>query len=387
MFLNRKVRVKAIVFLALIIIVSMYSKDVLAKDSELDFIHKDAHAVFIINHDEQDPGISFVTGLWKERFEVKETTKKYEAIEKISKELPFQKVVGAVFLPDKPYNREKKPNYPQFIVIVEAPDSRKLFQDALQILIKKRKPLKSISYGGYSITYRDKKLEPYHGQKDLSAYTAIDDYVLIATNPDELTQAIDVYNNDIGSIKENDNFMDLKKDLGKEDIFIFGDNKSKMLSTNLKRWEEKEGIRILLSSDAIAAAGIGLDIETADSLKGQVVFVPRPDDDMLDVKDDAAFFAEVITRSFTKENISWISEVESTKEYVEMEFEGTGFRPIFEDALYSKQIAFLEKEPEPKAETEAPSASVVNHLPKILFIVIVAIAVLALVLMIKGKRK
>ncbi len=255
-------------------------------------------------------------------------------------------------------------------------------------MIKKRKALTSTSYQGYEITYRDKELEPYHGQKDLAAYTAIRDYVLIATNPDELKRAIDVYKGKADSVKSNENFKYLKKKLGEEDIFIFGDNKTRLLSTNLRRWEENEGVRVLLSSDSMEAVGIGLDIETPDSIKGQIYFIPTPGIDLIDVQDDATFFTEVITRAFTEEDINWMSDIHSTDKHVMLEFEGTGFRPIIEDALYNKQIAFLEKEPEPDTESrEEPSASVVNHLPKIIFIIIVAVIALIVILKIKGKRK
>ncbi len=369
---------------------------VFAATEELEFIPKNSDAVVYINYNPEDPGFSFMTSLWNERFELKETPEKYEAIDQIYSELPFGKIVGAVFLPLQAYDGhgpKAKPIYPEFIIAIETKSKKDIFRKALNVLIKKRKPLKELDYANYKIIYRDKALEPYHGQKDLAAYVQVGNFFVIATTPKQLKLAIDTYKGKLDSISENNEFLKLKKELRSGDAFIFVNNKTREFSDNLKRWEEGEGIRLLLSSGSINSIGLAFDLETKDALRGKVIFVPVPGEEISDIEDDAYFFAEVITRSLTKQNISWISDVKTSGGLVKLQFEGTGFKPIWEEALLRKRIAFLEKEPEEelvieeieksKPETQAGF----NNIPKIIFVLVVGLVVLSLLLFLKPKKK
>lgn len=362
-----------------------------AEMEEFRFISQEADALIFVNNNPEDPGFSFVTGLWQERFELKEIREKKEAIDKLYSELPFGRITGAVFLPEKAFNKDKEPNYPDFIVVVEVKDDKAVFEDALNILITKRKTLKTIEYEGYKIIYRDKELEPGHGEKDLAAYMQAGNFFVIAMNPEQLKEAVDIYNGKKSSISEEVRFMNLYNKLHGVDAFIFLNNETEKFSNNLQRWEEKEGMKLLLSSESIDSLGFYLDLETDDALKGKVIFVPKPQEKLVTIEDDALFFAEVVTRSFAKEGIHWISDVESSVDFVKLEFEGAGFKPVWENAVLNKRIAFLEEERKvqekvSQEQSALPVKNSVANLPKVIFVITVSLSALALFLWIKRTK-
>ncbi len=375
-----------------ILIVLSLTEVVYSEIEELKFLPAESDGIILIKNNPDDPGLSFVMNLWRERFEIREYPEKYTAIKELYAELPLKTIAGAIFLPDKPYNEEGEPIYSKFIVIIKITGEDDIFREALNILIKKRKPLKEVNYEGYRITYRDKKLEPFHGQKDLAAYTQIDDFFLIATSPKELRLAIDTYRGEVDSVSKNEEFVKLEGILNKGDAFIFANNKDKMFSDNLRRWEEKEGMRLLLSSESINSAGLSFDLETNDAVSGKIIFIPKSTADITSIEDDAYFFAEVIGRSFTKENINWISNIDITHDFVKLEFEGVGFKPVWEEALLRKNIAFLEEESEEKEEKENQSINSTekisySNIPKIIFVVVVTIFALGIVMLLMQKKK
>lgn len=368
----------------------VFGNTVFAEMEELKFISSQADALILVNNNPEDAGFSFITGLWQERFELKSIPEKKEAIDRLYSELPVGRIMGAVFLPEEAFNKDKEPNYPEFIVVIETKGDKAVFEQALNILITKRKQLKTIEYEGYKIIYRDKKLEPFHGEKDLAAYMQTGDFFVIAMNPEQLKQAVDIYKGRQNSIADDARFIDLYKKAEEADAFIFLNNETGKFSNNLQRWEEKEGMRLLLSSGLVDALGLYLDLETDDALKGKVIFVPKAGEKLITIEDDALFFAEVITRSFAREGIHWISDVESSVDSVKLEFEGTGFKPIWENALLNKRIAFLEdeqkKEEISEEQSALPAQSCVNNLPKVIFVITMSLLALAFFLWIKRKR-
>lgn len=360
-----------------------------AKAKEYKFIEKNADIIIFVNNDPDDPGFSYVTNLWRERFDIKETSVKNEAITQLYSELPISTIVGAVYLPQKAFDEDKEPIYPEFIVIIEARKKQEIFKEALDVLIKKRKPLKKIKHEGHEITYRDKKLEPYHGQKDLAAYVQVGKYFVIAMSPKEIYRAIDTYEGKRESFSSNKECLKLLKKVPESDAYLLINNASSLFSKNLRRWEEMEGMRVLLSSEAISSMLFSLDLATDDSIKGELIFEPKEGEDIISIEDDACFFEEIINRSFIKEDIKWISEVETLDAQVVLSFEGTGFKKIWEEALLNKRIAFLEKERDEVTfdeEDNVQPKTALAKLIKVLFVFLVALVVLTAVILIKRKK-
>ena len=208
------------------------SNCVFAATDEFSFIARDADVILSVRNDADDEGLSYVTNLWRDRFDIRETTVKNDAITKLYSELPSTTIVGAVYLPQEAFDKKGDPVYPDFVIIIKIEESDKVVAEAIETLIKKRKPLKEVKYKGFSIVYRDKKLEPYHGQKDLAAYVKIDNYFIIAMSPDKLYKSIDCFK---GSIKK----FDTKKILPfvktfKSDVYLYANNRSGLFSKNLK---------------------------------------------------------------------------------------------------------------------------------------------------------
>jgi hypothetical protein len=362
-----------------------------ARTNEFSFIAKDADIVIFVNNNPDDTGFSYVTDLWRERFEIKEVTDKNAAIEELYADLPVGTIVGAAYLPQEAFDSEDEPVYPDFLIVVELKSKEATFIEAMNILLKKRKPLKKVTYEGYEITYRDKELEPYHGQKDIAAYVQVGKYFLMGMEPKDLYRAIDVYKGARPSFSENKETLKLLKKASEADMYLLVNNQSGLFSKNLRRWEEKEGIRVLLSSESIEALLFSVDLATDDAIKGGLVFMPKEGEDVVSIEDDACFFEEIINRSFVKQDINWASEVKMDGNNVALSFEGTGFKRIWEEALLNKRVAFIEEErakhrtiEEVKVTMEPGNASA--KFIKVIFVSVVVFLALVAIIIFKGRK-
>ena len=362
-----------------------------ARTDEFSFIGKDADIVIFVNNDPDDTGFSYVTDLWRERFEIKEVTDKNAAVDELYANLPVGTIVGAAYLPQEAFNSSDEPNYPDFLIVVESKSKEAVFIEAMNTLIKKRKPLKKVTYEGYEITYRDKQAEPYHGQKDIAAYVQVGKYFLMGMEPKDLYRAIDVYKGTRPSFSENKKALKLIKKATEADMYLLINNQGGLFSKNLRRWEEKEGIRVLLSSEAIDALMFSVDLATDDAIKGELAFMPKEGEDVVSIEDDACFFEEIINRSFVKQDINWVSSVKMDDDNVVLTFEGTGFKRIWEEALLNKRIAFIEEErakrktmQEVKVAMEPDNAS--TGFIKVIFVSVVVFLALVAVIIFKGRK-
>jgi len=354
-----------------------------AMTDEFSFIAEDADIILSIKNDGNDEGLSFVTNLWRDRFDLKESSAKNEAVNKLYSEVPSATIIGAAYLPQEAFDKKDKPIYPDFVIIVKVEESDKVVAEAIETLIKKRKPLKRTKYEGFEIVYRDKKLEPFHGQKDLAAYAKIDKYFIIAMTPDKLYKSIDCYK---GSKRFDKRKLEpFLKNL-KSDAYIYINNESGLFSKNLKRWEEKEGMRVMLSSKSLSSIFFSLNIATNDAINGEVIFKPKRKADVVAIEDDSYFFQEMIRRSFVKQDIDWISEIVAEDGNIILSFEGTGFENIWEEALLSKRIAFLEKEEEEVIEDDSDIDTSSSKTVKIIFMVIVVGIVIGVITFIRKKK-
>ena len=362
-----------------------------AGTDEFSFIGKNADIIILINNNPDDTGFNYVTNLWRERFEIKETTTKNEAIKELHDELPVGTIVGAAYLPQEAFDSDDEPNYPDFLIVVELKSKEAAFIEAMNTLIKKRKPLKKVTYEGYEIIYRDKQLEPYHGQKDIAAYVQVGKYFLMGMEPKDLYRAIDVYRGTRPSFSENKKALKLLKKATDADTYLLVNNQNGLFSKNLRRWEEKEGIRVLLSSEAIDALMFSVDLATDDAIKGKLVFMPRGGEDIISIEDDACFFEEIINRSFAKQDINWVSAVKIDDDNVTLSFEGTGFKRIWEEALLNKRIAFIEEERAKRksinevAVVVHPSNASAKFI-KVIFVSVIAFLALVAIILFKGRK-
>jgi len=382
---------KACLLLVLIAWLFLGAINLEAGTNEFSFIGKDADIVIFVNNNPDDTGFSYVTDLWRERFMIKEITDKNAAVEKLYADLPVGTIVGAAYLPQEAFDSDDKPVYPDFLIVVELKSKEATFIEAMNILLKKRKPLKKVAYEGYEITYRDKQLEPYHGQKDIAAYVQVGKYFLMGMEPEDLYRAIDVYKGTRPSFSENKKALKLIRASSDADMYLLVNNQKSLFSKNLSRWEEKEGIRVLLSSESIDALLFSVDLATDDAIKGDLVFMPKQGEDIVSIEDDACFFEEIINRSFVKQDINWVSEVKVDGDNVALAFEGTGFKRIWEEALLNKRIAFIEEErAKHKTMEEAKIALNPNNASakfiKVIFISVLAFLALVAIIIFKGRK-
>ena len=362
-----------------------------AKINEFSFIGKDADIIIFVDNDPDDVGFNYVTNLWRERFEIKETTIKNDAIKELHAELPIGTLVGAAYLPQEAFDSDNEPNYPDFLLVVELKTKKAVFTKAMNALIKKRKALKKVTYKGYEITYRDKQLEPYHGQKDIAAYVQVGKYFLMGMEPGDLYRAIDVYKGTRPSFSENKEALKLLKKITDADTYFLINNQAGLFSKNLRRWEEKEGIRVLLSSESIDVLLFAVDLATDDAIKGKLFFVPKEGEDIISIEDDACFLEEIINRSFVKQDINWVSAVKMDDDNVVLSFEGTGFKRIWEEALMNKRIAFIEEERAKRRKVEeliveVQPSNASNKFVKVIFVSVIAFLALVAIIIFKGRK-
>jgi hypothetical protein len=382
-------KVGLLLILAVIILFSGVNLE--ARTDEFDFIAKKADVIIFLNNNPDDTGLGYVMNLWRERFEIKETTTKNDAIKKLYDQMPSGTLVAAAYLPQEAFDADKEPVYPEFLVVVEVKSNADVLVEAIKTLIKKRKPLKTVTYEGYEITYRDKAQEPYHGEKDIAAYVQVGKYFILGMEPKDLYQAIDVSKGKIPSFSENKDILKLLKEGKDADTYLLVNNQNGLFSKNLKRWEEKEGLRVLLSSESIEAMLFSVDLATDDAVKGKLIFKPKAGEDIISIEDDACFFEEIINRSFVKQDINWASEVKRDDNDVTLSFEGTGFKRIWEEALLNKRVAFIEEERAKRRKAEesiievSPSNASAKFL-KVIFVSVVVFLVLVAIIIFKGRK-
>jgi len=73
---------------------------------EFSFIAEDADIILSIKNDGNDEGLSFVTNLWRDRFDLKESSAKNEAVNKLYSEVPSATIIGAAYLPQEAFDKK-----------------------------------------------------------------------------------------------------------------------------------------------------------------------------------------------------------------------------------------------------------------------------------------
>lgn len=366
---------------------------------EFKMIPKDAHIVMVFEVNKEDKGIANILNMWKMRFDIKEKfSEKREAIGSLYEQIESLRIVGAVFLPEiVPAQKEIMPaddkdgKLPKYLVVVEikGEEKQQSFEKALATLLTKRYPLKELEYMNCKINYRDMELEPFHGMKDLSAFVKAENYYLLSSDVNLLKNALDVYAQKVNSLNDNQKFMDFSKNaIEEKDGYIYVNNADSIFEKHLKNWETEQGVTVLLESEFIEFVLFSFNLVDEDAFVGRIVFGSKEGAAAGSIKDDAIFFSQVVERAFVPEGVTWVSTVRLDGSLTNLDFNAAGLKPIWSKALYEKEILKAE-ETQSISEIQVKSKeelTLKNQLPKIIFVFLMLIIVVAVSLLIARKK-
>lgn len=313
--------------LLILIIVGTLSTEVRGSEvMVMDLVPGKAIIVAYADTNKEDPGLSYLLRLWKEKLGRREYKKK-ETIKEIYNTSSHVETVGVLFVDQK--------DTLQYVVIVKMVGKRdndkkeqfNTFREDVEKLIKKKDELKTLSYLDYKITY---SIDRY--PSELSAYACIDnDIIAVGTNIEVLKEVVRVKKGKVSSLAKDKKFMNMKsKFIEGHDGFIYIDNKDGGFLKLLREWEKEHYTTLLLSGGSLKAIGISFDIVDEYISKGEIMFATRQEGALFDdVQDDLRFFDEVIKRKFMAEGVKYTSEITINSQYAILDFKITGLEPFW----------------------------------------------------------
>ncbi|MFZ5799973.1 MAG: DUF3352 domain-containing protein [Candidatus Omnitrophota bacterium] len=330
------------VFFMVMALCLLFSVKASAKPDDLfSRVPQEAMAVVSIVNLEGDAGLGYILKLWRAEIDRRITAglqdyRKRRYIDKIGYDLTPQQVVGAFF------GGTKGEGHLPYFLIVRLPtkgEQLATLKDSVEKLIKKKLEILRQMYSGYEIVYT---LDRY--PKELSAFAVMGNDMVIATSVELVKQAIDVYQKKAASILENQEFVKLRdKYLGTGDMFIYVNNQDKGFSKSLKKWEDKNGIKLLLSDDQISGLGITFDVANDNTAGGKVVFTGAAGADDLRIKDDILFLNEVMKRKFLGEGVVYENAITSDANYRALEISLKDTKMFWQKVFGPKAQEFLGK--------------------------------------------
>ncbi|MDI6784064.1 MAG: hypothetical protein QME64_08235 [bacterium] len=125
------------------------------------------------------------------------------------------------------------------------------------------------------------------------------------------------------------------------DILIYGNNSEQQFAQFLAVREKKWKMSLLLSAKDIRALLIGLDALDPDKLQGTMIFKAANPKAIPDIADDAGFIGEAIRRKFMAEKIKWNSKVTTSGDYVILQFDVAGLKPLWLELFKSGGLAVV----------------------------------------------
>jgi len=277
-------------------------------------LHRDALVAFHIVNDSRDPGVSWLMTNWLAQIKASRRISQQE-----------KQAFGELF-PNMPRDIEGGIINQDIIVIVAPLMSKNIIsEDVLANLIKKDKPMERFSYKGYAGYHRIGE-----GKMHISAFALSKKYAVLASNSDYIKKTIDIMENKKERLSDDSGYKETLSLLPpKADIMIFANNKDKGFSRILKGWEKKWKMTVFLSAPYLDSMGLSFDVINEDKMKGMLAFKCSQKNRIPDVVDDARFLGEVLRRKFAKEKIKYTSKVTLKDNYVFLEVEISGMKPLW----------------------------------------------------------
>jgi hypothetical protein len=178
----------------------------------------------------------------------------------------------------------------------------------------------SLTYKGSTITYIQGDVP-----EDFSAYTILQDMVLIGSDVDVVKMGIDG-----PSIEKNVVYQKAKSHFSQaKDGLLFADNSRAKVLQFLKPLEEKWKMTLLLSAEYLDWMGSSFDMVDSNRASGLFVFQGSDTSHIDEIKDDAEFLGEAFKRKFIAEKIDYSGKVEVKGSSVILNMQISGIEPLW----------------------------------------------------------
>ena len=306
----------------------------LSADEDLtNLISNDAVIVASIKPGKDDPGVSYVANIWKDTLKEREKnyTKRQEAIEDIFKQPHLPNITLAIFGKDitKLYvSGGSIFELHSYLILVGVESSDKEFlRSRLDILLQKNEDLKREAVGEKEIVCNE-----FAGlSRDPSAYVQLDDRIAISPGIDRLKEALNISKDSIVRLSKYQDIMSKITLSGDGQLYI--DNRDSLFTKVLRELENKWKITLLLAVDYVDAIGVSFDIKDKDSASARIVFKAKDPKGLEEIKNDARFLGEAISRKFSQENVEHSNEISVSGKYVILELQFKGLEGLWARVL------------------------------------------------------
>jgi len=301
-------------FLITAAVITLFITPSLARGEEESLLHRDTLVAFHIINSPKDPGVSWLLTNWLSQIKA---SKKF---------LPEQKHAFSDLFKIMPKDIEGGIiNKDILVIIAPVPSNSNTLKDALFKIIKKIKPLEKFNYKEYKGYYRadETKLR-------LSGFAVSENYVILTSNSGYIKQTVDILKGKKQRLSDDSRYEEIMALLpSKSDITLFANNKDRGFSKVLKEWEKQWKMTVFLSAPYLDSMGLSFDVIDGDKIKGVFIFKCLQKEKIPDVLDDAKFLGEVFRRKFAKEKIKYTSNVTLKNDFVFLDLEASGLKPLW----------------------------------------------------------
>lgn len=305
---------KAYVFAWLIFIWVWAIEPLIADENLMSLVSKDAVIVASIKHGKDDPGVSYLASIWKETLKEREKnyTKKQEAIEDIFKQIHLPNITVAIFGKDitKLYGTGGSIfELPSYLILVESSD-KDFLKSKLSVLLEESENLKCETFKGGEFVYGD--------------------IIAVSPDKDKLREALELSRDPKNSIANLSKYQELMSKMTSHgNGTLYMDNRDWTWTKVLRELEKEWRITLLFAIDYVDSMAISFDIIDKDSASAKIVFRARDIKGIEEIKNDARFLGEVISRKFVEENVEYSSNITVSGKYVILELELKGLENIW----------------------------------------------------------
>lgn len=126
----------------------------------------------------------------------------------------------------------------------------------------------------------------------------------------------------------------------KSDLVVYLNNNQSRFANVLSQQEKKWRLSLLLSAEDIASIIMGIDFIDGNKITGKIIFKSRNAAALAEIRNDANFLGETIRRKFSQIKIGYNRKVMTEGNYVTLEFEMTGVKPLFQE-MFKEGITSL----------------------------------------------
>ncbi len=292
-----------------------------------EMISSDAVGFAEVSLKKSNPGISWMVNQWLK-------VPRPNSIKSFVQHFKSDKATALVFT--NPKNEELR-----FVMIeqamenLETPAAQKTIWQFMLPEIKGDK-FKSTSYDGVTL-YSG----PRPGGQYETGYFISGNSLIWGTDLNAVKKIADVVTQGKNSISALTDYQDLRSRIpSSSNAVIYMNNSQSHFSNVLSKQEKKWKMSLLLSAKDISGIIVGIDFVDGDKITGSAIFKARTSSALPDIQDDAGFIGEAIRRKFVNTKITYKRQVLTQGNYVTLQFEMTGLKPLMKE-LFEEGVSSL----------------------------------------------